>query len=371
MFINFALINVEQEIQSPLQQMIKIGMYSAFLISFLLSLPNIIELSLPKIIKVHIAVIISISILFVILYGMGWEVDFSEISLLLLPLLFVLFSYSLKLNEKQVFSFLLFFCIATLLMSLYKVIFNLGGFVILEQYTFGSKNQISPTLSSSITILLYLLLNKYHKNKYLNIFLFLLFISIFLILFVSRGRSAILATLICCLFIIIFYSKQSFSKYVVIIFMIILFLSVGYSFIYDSLFLNRGGIDDLNSFSSGRTNVYILGLDYWLQNFWWGEIFSQAKLGHTPHNFILFRLVRFGILGGFLSIFLYLSYLLFIIKIYFNRKNVRNIYDLGFILMLIPYTISLLEYTFPFGPGTSQLINFFMFGQFLKNKITC
>jgi O-antigen ligase len=248
-------------------------------------------------------------------------------------------------------------------MGLYKVIFDIGGFIIIDQYSFAAKNQIAPIISSATIILFYLLINNFLKDKRKNIFVFILFIVLFAILIIARGRAAIVATVICCLFLFFTYSK----KKIITVFLLIVIGIYVFPFLYDSFFLNHD-VNDMNDISSGRINIYERGLQYWLENFWFGEIFATKTFDFTPHNFVLLRLVNYGVAGGSLSIFLYLTYICFIIKSIKQKKKEKSIYNLGYILLIIPFIISLFEYTFPFGPGTSQLINFFMFGQFLRHE---
>jgi hypothetical protein len=66
--------------------------------------------------------------------------------------------------------------------------------------------------------------------------------------------------------------------------------------------------------------------------------------------------------------FFILIYLLFVVKIikeYFRYKELQ--FDkMGFFIPIIPFFISLLEPSFPFGPGTVQVLVYVLFGHALQ-----
>ena len=56
-----------------------------------------------------------------------------------------------------------------------------------------------------------------------------------------------------------------------------------------------------------------------------------------------------------------------IIKEYFREKRLQLEY-IGFFIPIIPFFISLLEPSFPFGPGTVQVFVYVLFGHALQHR---
>jgi hypothetical protein len=368
MFIELSIINDAEQEQSQVYNLFNAWMYVFFTASLLSATPTLIKTALPAIAKIHLAVISGVFLLFLIIYGISGTKDFSEIYLLSVPLGVLLLSYSYDLSEKAMAVFLLFFCCGTVAMGLWKTFYNIGGFVILERYNFGAKNQTTPILSSAIIILLFFFFNRIIKGKFFQFFLPGCILCLFYMLLVARGRTAIIATIVTSLAIVLFYSKRSANKYFFLMIILIVFILGGASLIYDSFFVNYD-VGDLNSISAGRMDGYTDGLNLWYDNLWWGKLFSQKELVSHPHNFILNEVVMHGLIGCLMPVSLYVAYLYFLSgRMIFYRKQNRNIADLGFLLMFTPFITSLSEYSFPFGPGTSQVINFFLLGYLLKQE---
>lgn len=83
------------------------------------------------------------------------------------------------------------------------------------------------------------------------------------------------------------------------------------------------------------------------------------------HNYLLNRMVEFGIVFVIPILLLYIRLLIgAIVKTV--RLNNHDTHTIGYVLLLIPFIISMAEPTFPFGPGTATVFNFIVFGLSLR-----
>jgi len=84
----------------------------------------------------------------------------------------------------------------------------------------------------------------------------------------------------------------------------------------------------------------------------------------TPHNYLVNKMVRYGIFGSISFIIIYILFGIFCLKhIIFRKPAIEN---LGVFLFIIPFIISFFEYTYPFGPGTANFMVFLMFSTAVK-----
>src|SRR5699024_4174803 len=130
---------------------------------------------------------------------------------------------------------------------------------------------------------------------------------------------SILGIAVCAFFILLSLVeyKQTIIKWFLIFFMTSMFIILSfagffdglYSFMWDSITLNYD-ITDLESLSAGRTDTYIDALRYSLKNPVAGEILAEPSVLGTPHNYILYNWVRYGIVMS-LPMILYYLYLWF------------------------------------------------------------
>src|SRR5699024_1357354 len=138
-------------------------------------------------------------------------------------------------------------------------------------------------------------------NKYLSSILFSLNL---LVLLTFRNRGSILGISICVLFILFstFEYKQTVNKWFIIFFIVCVFIILSatclfdglYSFVWDSFTLNYD-VTDLESLSAGRMDTYIDAICYSFNHPIAGEILSNPDVLGTPHNYILYNWVRYGI----------------------------------------------------------------------------
>jgi O-antigen ligase len=121
---------------------------------------------------------------------------------------------------------------------------------------------------------------------------------------------------------------------------------------------------DVDSLSGGRFGVYSEAIDIVKEYPFFGEISARDQSPRIPHNYLLNKAKRYGLVGGSLFI---VFYGFMVVYIYKNIQAAKGMtfWGLPIFLLLIPFLISFLEYQHPYGPGTSQAFVYFMLGQYV------
>lgn len=304
------------------------------------------------------------------------EILFQPIIVYILLGIIGLISLNIKLEENEIYFLLKWFLIVSALVSNLIIISYGTGYEISEQYLFKSKNQIGQFLSLSIVIITHSFLNKYtlfSQKKYLEIvFKSILLISYLLPVIIIRSRSALIGALIIVL--IMFLLNLNFKKISItkILSSLLVFLIFYFSFgkklfnlIYESITLNQN-VSNLDSFSSNRTEVYYQAINFIKENLFFGNYLDESNI-FDPHNFLIYQIFNYGIIGSFPIVCFYFLCLLFcVVKIF--RKNTDDIDNLSVYCLLTIIFASLTEYSPPFGPITTTIIVWYLF--FRKDSFT-
>lgn len=134
------------------------------------------------------------------------------------------------------------------------------------------------------------------------------------------------------------------------------------NFLWNSLTLNYN-INDLNSLSAGRTDGYLEALKISIKNPLFGQLSNNISLEHQVHNYILNKWIKYGIFGSLPIIAFYI----YLWKISLKGVFLNNKSNVVFYILLFSLIVSILEYTYPFGPGVSQIMLWFLLGQYLNS----
>lgn len=288
--------------------------------------------------------------------------NLDDVRQIIIVYLCMLVGYTISMTELQLSRMSLFYVVGSILLGLYAIIFYTGSFSFEGDRTLiTGKNQIGGMVAvgGAIATYFYLTFEK-RKGMFFALALLAFFVSAIL-----RDRSAFVAFI----FFAVVLSFKQFPFYkvgLVLIAMLLFYLffkSEIDSFFFDSL-IGRGDFD-IEDLSTGRSSRNEMGIQYLSSHFWVGELEASANIPWI-HNYLLLRLVRYGVW----SMFFILVYLMFVVKIikeYFGDKELQ--FDkMGFFIPIIPFFISLLEPSFPFGPGTVQVLVYVLFGQALQNQ---
>lgn len=266
-------------------------------------------------------------------------------------------------------------CLVTVV-GLSSAVYYNGGFELSAIYDIPSKNQTGPLIGISLVVVLYQVLGRRQsesiKSFWLRFALWAISGLLFTSLLVLRNRSGIVGILIVALLLWIGHlSEKSVSARLISLFWAILVvvalalsghLSIVAGYVWDSLTLNYD-VGEANSLSAGRADVYIEALAYMADNPAFGGMGLSDPFDGTPHNYLLSKAVQYGLVLG-LPILAYYVYLWRLgVAWALRRDRLAGPSHLTGHVLLFSLIVSLFEYTYPFGPGTSQVMLWFLLGQ--------
>ena len=307
-----------------------------------------------------VAVIVFLVLEFVVFQVGHLRYNMDDVRQVVIVFLCLIVGYTISMDERQLSRMSLFYIIGSILLGLYAIVFYTGSFSFEGDRTLiTGKNQIGGMVAVGGAMAMYFYLtSENRKGMFFALALLAFFVSAIL-----RDRSAFVAFLFFA--IVLSFKQFPFYKVFLVLIAILLFYLFFKSTI-DNFFINsligRGDID-IEDLSTGRSARNEMGIQYILNHFWEGELQESANIPWI-HNYLLLRLVRYGVW----SMFFILIYLLFVVKIikeYFRYKELQ--FDkMGFFIPIIPFFISLLEPSYPFGPGTVQVFVYVLFGHALQ-----
>ena len=282
--------------------------------------------------------------------------DFRAISISMVALYI---GYSSHLTNKQLFFLVLFFAIASAYVGIEQVFIRGGGFTI-DSYFADSKNQLGPLL---ITASFSLVAFFQTTRGYYKAFIIGLFVLLVVLTLTIRARAALVAG--ACAFILLLLEMNKKKGIIgsiiitalLIVIVIILLPGVAKDYIYNSFFsgFNSGDI------TSGRAERNSNAIEYIINNLSLGHLGNPGQSLPTVHNYLLFKMYQYGV---FFSIPILSFYFALFMRSMLALHKISRFSPkyAGFILIVIPYIVSIFEYTFPFGPGTATTFNFVMLG---------
>ncbi|MCM3617921.1 O-antigen ligase family protein [Sutcliffiella horikoshii] len=297
---------------------------------------------------------------------------------LLIPFGLLVCSINTDFNRKQLSGFLIWYIVLALVMGLSSIFYYGEGFTIKELYSVPSKNQIGPILGISTVIIGIWILNKNQlefkfNSLFFKLSLFFLLLSTILVI---RNRASLIAIIITLLFYLIreYKFKLTVGRVLLGPFLVIATILLFYygtfngllDVFWKSITLNYD-VNNLNSLSAGRTEVYALSIQFIMQNPFLGELTSIQPFQYTtPHNYILNKWVQYGIVGSLPYIIFYCFLWVYSIR---GILIVKSLFSLAHWVLFFSLIVSIFEYTYPYGPGVSQLLVWFLLGQYLKETL--
>lgn len=224
-------------------------------------------------------------------------------------------------------------------------------------YVFRQKNSAAQIWSSAILINMFLL--KY-KSKWARVIS--LFFSFYMLLLIamSQCRTAMLALGVISFFYLLLYAKHKIRKFALIVISVLFALQFELfrDFLSQALSLNRYNGMDLNTFSSGR-------LDLWADSLHLFKVSQIIGIGrYYVDNSYISILVESGIIGFLIIESIWVS------RIIYNIKKFSNGTYGKFLLCITLYYMvtSVLEGYSPFGPGVSSFMFWFLSMVLTKSK---
>lgn len=262
------------------------------------------------------------------------------------------------------------FTLALTAMVAANCLYYVGGFYIPEHYVLDEgKNQIGALLGTAAAGTFFFGM----KLKEQRVHFWILFALAVEMLLLIRARAAGFALGFCTLFIIVKEAEWNIRwNYKTLISIVALALAcfvLVTGFIGDELttFFQGGKSLESNAtdaLTSNRWERNLQGLAYFCEHPFSGELAQDSGI-KLIHNYFILRMTRYGI-WCLPMLVLYAGFAFVVIRGIF-RKHHTEASQAGFFVCTIPLMISLLEPSFPYGPGSVQLFAFLLLGYALKN----
>jgi hypothetical protein len=327
-------------------------------------------------IKLFVIAIISTIIINLIRFYLEASISFELIVEFLVPFGIIVCALSLDFNKKELNMFIFVYVILTLIMGLRTIFYYGDGFVLpRDVYIIDNKNQLGPLLGiSALIMLLSIFDKKIFDIKFLGVASKIIIFTLLMgCILVMRNRAGSLAIIITMLFYLIISKNVLFKKENLIILILIISSSIVLyylgplrsivDFVWES-FTRNYDISDLDNFSAGRLEVLIDATVYIRENPLLGRL-GGIPFNGSIHNYLLRKWADYGLILSLPIVILYM-YLYFFIFQNVTKKNNGIALLVGW-LMFFSLIISNLEYSYPFGPGVSQLMLWFLFGINIKS----
>ncbi|MDF2520159.1 MAG: hypothetical protein K0R84_787 [Clostridia bacterium] len=372
--ISLTILQQMPIIKDVFYNQIRVGLYFGFGLFSIISI-----FSVSQFFKVHFIryFILTISYTFILgifinIYGGEGTALFE----LIVPFGILICSLNTNFDEKQLNIILSWYIIISAILGVSSIFYYGEGFTITRNYFLVGKNQVGPLLGISTVIIGIWILDKKQFNTRHNYIL--LKIGIFILLIFSvliiRNRSGLVGVVVILTLILLnkyrykINIKNLLITQVIITIIFILFLLGLFNELIEmflqSLFYNYD-INDLNSISAGRIDGYKFALEYIKQYPILGELGNELYIYATPHNYILNKWVKYGIIGSLPNVMFYLYLWFYTFKRIFRSMG-KVEFTLPIMVLLFSLIVSIFEYTYPYGPGVSQLMLWFLLGQYLK-----
>jgi hypothetical protein len=312
----------------------------------------------------------AISLEFMVLYLLEKNLKFGDLLEIIVPFGLLASSFALPLEKRSLEAITKAYAIAILIISMIQVFYYAGGFLLYEQYIVSDKNIIGSFAATAAGIAFYYALTYIDAGRNLG---GIVWISVFAlltsVLVTIRSRAALFSVLVVVIIMTI-KSRKIFRKLFVATALIgmisVMFtglLQVALNSVRQSVVLGYE-FTDADSLSGGRFGVYSEAVDIIKEDPLFGEIGAREPSRRIPHNYLLNKVKKYGLMGGSLFISLYVLFVAFILRSLRTMKGI-SFSDLAIFLLMMPFLISLLEYQHPYGPGTSQAFTYFLLGQYL------
>lgn len=307
---------------------------------------------------------------FVIFHFTGHRFRPSDLTQLAIAFLCVGIGISLDCDLKTWANICYFYTLGLIVMGILNCFYWAGDLYIPEYYMFNEgKNQVGGMIAiAGIACLFFGIKLKEQRTHFL-----VLFILTLLVLLLIRARSDFFALLACAAFITVKDSNWRIDLKTVIT--LLCFALIGYilytAFLSDELhtfMLGGKSSQNLDVVTSNRWARDKQGLDY---------IFNDSLVGEQEessgilliHNYILLRLVRYGIWSFALVGFYIYFGITTVVALLRSRKT--DLQDVGYVACALPLIVSFVEPNFPYGPGSVQMMAFLLLGVSLRSRQHC
>lgn len=301
-------------------------------------------------------------------YTGGRDIILNDIRELFIPFVITYSSYFLlDINDKYFRNAFTLIAIVSIIVIIYSLN-NTGGFVIQEYYREEiPKNQTSPCIAQIGIVGLILCI------KERAILLRLIYLCVFVLglvyCIVLQARTAFLCMLVTMLLVIWEqYKAKTFILIPIILLAAICTFGSEISDILTRSIVGHYDANDIDSLSSGRMSRMSVGWNIFVENFFFGLIGDDINtLKQLPivHMYLLWKLIKYGLIGSIPFLLVYFGVLG---RTYRMLRQGWQQHKFTIACVAIAFITSLTEYCAPFGPGTSFILGWCLFGLSLRKK---
>lgn len=287
---------------------------------------------------------------------------FMEIRAVLICFFAMLAGWRLNWSDRRLLVLVLVFAASVLQMGLSLVFMKGIGFEISRTYFADQKNAVGPMLATAAVFAAGLLRCKRDiKGNLINLVLLALIFLCALTILTIRSRAALLS--LGLVLALLLYQRFK-GKYVLLTIVggilllgivVVLLPPFVKDYVHQSFFAGFSG-----DVTSGRMSRNENAMDIFCQNPLFAHLKNPVAI-ETVHNFPLYALCEYGLLFAFPLLLVYFYMLIAVVKRIFST-SLPNSAVIGYYAMLVLFVVSMFEYAFPFGPGTSTVMNFVFLG---------
>lgn len=312
--------------------------------------------------RLFLLTIVLVGIEFVCFHLFGHRYRPADLSQLIIAFLCIGIGMGLEQDIRTWANITYYYTLGLVIMTLINCFYWAGDLVIPEHYMLDEgKNQIGGMLATGAAATFFFGV----KIKEQRTAFMIVFALAFLALLLIRARSDFFAVLAAVIFLSIKDFDWKWHWNLKTILTVLGILVIGYI-----LYVGFIG-DELTRFMVGgksSSELDVITSNRWERNQQGLEVLINDPLGESEeaskilliHNYILLRLVRYGIW----SIPLVGFYIYFGIRtiVALFRKRKTDIRDAGFVACIVPLLVSFVEPNFPYGPGSVQMLAFLLLG---------
>lgn len=304
--------------------------------------------------------------------------NFNVMAIFLVPYGIMITSMTVDYSEHNLSKLITRYSIIVAVLGIFSIFYYGEGFTVTRTYLIPSKNQIGPMIGIVSSIMLVRIFNtKHYKKKVYELLLSsIIMISTLSTMIVIRNRSGILSFLLVTFFLVASKSRfrVTIKRVVILLFcgmLLLLFIVTGnltsITTIFWKSFTYNYELGSLESLSAGRTDTYMRALGFILDYPIAGNLGSLRDLHGTPHNYLLYTWTQIGFVLSLPFTLFYLFLFKYSSLGIFKRISEKPINPV-YIMLMFMLIVSMFEYTYPYGPGVSQLLLWFLIGQSIKDK---
>lgn len=293
------------------------------------------------------------------------ELMFKDVRSVSMCIAAIIVGYSCNFNEKEIAIIFTIFGVFSLLVGMEQVTSSIGGFIIEDQYLADVKNSLGVLLATAAAGSVFLLFHSQSLKSFYLIWAAMAVFAIIIMLTIRARADTLTAFMMIFYLVVLKYARKGWYKLLILV-IVVLLLSYfilpqsALDFIYNSFFQHYEGRD----ITAGRMERNVFGLSF-IQEHWVVGNLNVNLIVPTIHNYVLYKLFSYGFLFAFPLLFYY--FYLFICSFRLSLRKVNQPFSqMGYMMILIPFLVSIFEYSYPFGPGTATLFNFIILGYSLR-----